>query len=152
VVTPVAGTPVQITIPVDAFAHTNPNAVVTLNARQTSGEALPSWLSFDASSGKFTVRSAPGERRVVEVRVEARDGQRVVVTTFKITVGGTAQRGALLEPAGRLGLSAQLRLAAQRQHLPAERLDRLGSWLGQRPVAEQRLPARPAAVVEKMEG
>jgi hypothetical protein len=97
---------------------------------------------------------------VVEVRVEARDGQRVVVTTFKITVGGTAQRGneqrgALLEPVGRPGLSAQLRLAAQRQYLPAERLDRLGSWLAQRPLAHQRVAERAPArmpVAEKVEG
>jgi hypothetical protein len=138
IVAPTNGT-AQITIPSDAFAHTNPNAVVTLNARQANGEALPPWVSFDAATGKFTVRAAPGERRVIEVRVEARDGSnRAVFTTFKIQVGGAAKRASLLEPAGRPGLSTQLRMAAERQQVPLERLDQLA-----------RLAKRPAAALMK---
>ncbi|WP_218011571.1 putative Ig domain-containing protein, partial [Azohydromonas lata] len=125
----------QIAIPADAFAHTNPNAVVTLTARQANGEALPPWMTFDAATGKFTVRAAPGERRVIEVRVQASDGSgRPVSTTFKIQVGAAAKRGAMLEPAGRPGLTAQLRMAAQRQHLPLERMDQLAR-LAKRPAA-----------------
>ncbi|NML18669.1 DUF4347 domain-containing protein [Azohydromonas caseinilytica] len=126
----VAGGTGLLTIPADAFAHTDPGAVVTLSARQANGAALPAWVSFDPATGRFTVRAAPGERKALELRVEARDHlDRVVVTTFKLQVGG--QRSALLEPAGRPGLSAQLRLAAQRPHAPLERLDRLAR-LGQR--------------------
>jgi VCBS repeat-containing protein len=135
VVAPSNGT-AQITIPADAFAHTDPNAVVKLNARQANGEALPPWLSFDAATGKFTVRAAPGERRTIEVRVEARDGSnRTVFTTFKIQVGGPTKRTTQLEPAGRPGLSTQLRMAAERQQVPLGRLDQLAR-LAKRPAAE----------------
>jgi hypothetical protein len=113
----------EITIPVDAFAHTNANAVVVLSARLANGDPLPDWLVFDPTSGKFVLRTAMGERRTLEVQVEARDSaNNVVFTTFKIQVGEAGRQSSLPEKSRRLGLSAQLRMAAQRQHGPLQRL------------------------------
>jgi len=87
VVTPTTGT-FRLTVPADAFAHTNPNAVVTLKATQISGEALPAWLAFDSVAGRFTGRTAPGERRAIRIKVLARDdGGRSVYTTFAVSIG-----------------------------------------------------------------
>jgi hypothetical protein len=109
---------IEIAVPDDAFAHTNPNAVVVLSARLANGDPLPDWLVFDPATGKFILHAAPGERKAVEVRVEARDGaNNAVFTTFRIQVGeGQGGPSSSLDRSGRPGLSVQLRMAAQRPH------------------------------------
>lgn len=78
----------RVVVPVDAFAHTNPNAVITLMATQSSGEQLPAWASFESVTGRFTFRVAPGERRTLNIKVVARDdGGRSTYTTFLVMVG-----------------------------------------------------------------
>ena len=84
----VASTPFRVTVPADAFAHTNRNAVVNLRATQANGQPLPAWLSFDAMTGTFFGRVAPGERRNLQIQVTAKDdGGRVASETFLIAVG-----------------------------------------------------------------
>jgi hypothetical protein len=117
-----AGGVAQFSVPADAFAHSDPNAEVRLSARLANGDPLPEWLVFDPVSGRFVLRTAPGERKVLEVRVEARDGSNVVVyTTFKIQLTPAQPAAPLSERSGRSGLSAQLRQAAQRPPLALER-------------------------------
>ena len=60
-------------VPRDAFAHTDPQAMVMLQARLANGAPLPAWLKFDSLRGEF-VGSPPGlEQGTVEVEVIARD-------------------------------------------------------------------------------
>ncbi|MBS0371789.1 MAG: hypothetical protein JSS57_21615, partial [Proteobacteria bacterium] len=140
-----AGSPAVIPVPHDAFAHANPNATVTLRAEQANGAALPPWIVFDASSGKFVVKASANVKGTVEVRVIARDNHgREAVATFKFVVGDGrtgAQRGAALErpaqplaAAGRTGLAEQIRHAARPQGV-GERLAALARTLTQGPWA-----------------
>ncbi|MGE5526100.1 MAG: tandem-95 repeat protein, partial [Rhodospirillaceae bacterium] len=43
----------DIRIPPDAFAHTDPTAVVRLDAAMLDGDTLPDWLHFDRAAGRF---------------------------------------------------------------------------------------------------
>jgi uncharacterized delta-60 repeat protein len=104
----------QILVPADAFAHTDPKAVVQLEARQANGRPLPSWASFDPRSGRFVVRPPAGFTGEVSIRVTAHDAQgHEAVTYFRFHVGGRGGQ-AFLDGAGRAGLSDQIRLASQR--------------------------------------
>jgi hypothetical protein len=115
------GAVVVIPIPADAFSHSDPNAVVTLQAKMANGAPLPNWVQFDAASGKFIVAPPPGVARDLVVKVTARDANgKEAVLTFKIKLA-KAQREAMLERPGRLGLSAQIRLAGERP-APLEQL------------------------------
>jgi hypothetical protein len=63
----------SIRVPEDAFAHTDPAAVVHLDARLIDGSPLPSWLKFEGTRGTF--RGVPPERLggSLEIEVIARD-------------------------------------------------------------------------------
>jgi hypothetical protein len=74
----------------------------------TNGQALPSWIAFNAAEGKFTVTPPPGETGDFVVRVVAKDAEgHEAVTTFHIKVGATGQPqgrpGAGIGPDGRTG-------------------------------------------------
>jgi VCBS repeat-containing protein len=62
-----------LTVPQDAFAHTDPHAIVILEARLASGAPLPSWLSFDGARGEFAGTPPDGLQGSTEVEVVARD-------------------------------------------------------------------------------
>lgn len=109
----------EISIPADAFADTNPNAVIQLTAQQANGRPLPNWVQFDPREGKFIVQAPKGVSGELSIKVVARDSTgHEAVSTFKIRVGGNgAGRQTMLEHApGRLGLSEQIRLAAVTRH------------------------------------
>jgi hypothetical protein len=78
----------QYQIPREAFAHTDPTAIVTLNARMASGETLPSWLSFDARSGLFRGVPPGGEPVTLDLMLTAvdEDGHEASVE-FKLELG-----------------------------------------------------------------
>lgn len=103
----------SISIPLDAFVHTDPNAQVTLSARLANGQALPAWIRFDPQAGTFSVTPPPGAQRDMVVRVIARDNQgREVTAVFRIRIGGRdLGPRAMLE--GRPGLSEQMRMAGR---------------------------------------
>jgi hypothetical protein len=125
-------------IPLDAFAHTDPAAIVQLSARLVNGQPLPSWLRLDA---RGTFRGVPPEdlEGTLEIEVVARDQEgREARTTFSLDVD--ALRDAL---AARVTASAALGLdvdAAEvlRARLEAERAAREAS-------GKPRDPAKPAA-------
>jgi hypothetical protein len=105
----------EISVPPDVFAHTDPNAVIELSARQPDGRPLPNWVRFDAASGKFTVNAPKGTTGDIAVKVVARDGDgREAATVFHIRVGGK-QAQAQPQPEGRAGLSEQLHQAARQR-------------------------------------
>jgi hypothetical protein len=62
----------EFVIPQDMFAHTDPNAVVRLEAKLADGSILPSWLSFDSQTGAFR-GVAPDGRAILDLIITAHD-------------------------------------------------------------------------------
>ena len=78
-------------IPADAFAHTDPSAIVLLEARLASGSPLPSWLSFDGVTGQFSGTPPEGLRGAIELEVTAKDTDgREAHANFRLLVGEIA--------------------------------------------------------------
>jgi hypothetical protein len=107
----------QFQLSSDAFAHTDPNAVIKLDARLSSGEPLPAWLSFNPANGTFSGVPPDGKATPVEVQVVARDSQaREASVIFKLEMGVvgamTTASGAALDssdrgfPVSRVGVDA----------------------------------------------
>ena len=85
----------QYQLPPEAFAHTDPNAVIKLSAKQSSGDPLPAWLSFNAANGTFSGVSPDGKVTPVEVQVVAQDSQaREASVIFKLELGVAASTSA----------------------------------------------------------
>ncbi|MGE5492851.1 MAG: Ig-like domain-containing protein, partial [Actinomycetota bacterium] len=117
-----AGQGAEIRIPADTFIGFGADGALQLSAMQANGRPLPNWIRFDAAKGTFVANPPPGVSGELTVRLSARDTDgRMVVTTFKIRVGGNRQAGQ--ESPGRIGLSEQIRLAAR----PAGRLGHLAA-------------------------
>lgn len=109
----------EIIVPFDAFAHTNPEATVTLFMAQADGRPLPPWMRFDPASGKLIFKAPPGFQGELALRLVARDHQgREAVLTFRIVIGNESLQERTA-PQGRAGLAEQLRLASQAPGLAA---------------------------------
>ncbi len=95
-------------IPADAFMHTDVNATVKLVAMLSTGEALPSWLRFDPTTGRFegTVPAGVDGELIITIKAIDMDGRRAE-TIFRIKLAAN-------KVVGRAGLAEQLRLAAKR--------------------------------------
>ncbi len=103
----------SVQVPADAFVHTDAKAVVELSARMADGRAMPKWLAFDATTGKFSGEAPPDFVGDVVLVVEARDAEgRRAEAMFRIKLVAKRAEGAALE--GRPGLSEQFRAAARR--------------------------------------
>jgi hypothetical protein len=118
----------EISVPADAFAHTDPNATIQLSAMQADGQPLPQWIAFDPHTGKFEVHAPHGVNGDVVIKLVAHDAQgHEAIAVFKIHLGGkrhAAQGHALATPSARASLSEQVRMAA-RTHTPIAALERL---------------------------
>ncbi|WP_310449086.1 filamentous hemagglutinin N-terminal domain-containing protein [Sulfuritalea sp.] len=78
----------NFTLPDDTFTHTNPNAVVSLSARQANGQPLPSWVRFDPQSGSISGTPPAGIRGNISIQVQARDRDgNEVSTILKLNLG-----------------------------------------------------------------
>ncbi|MGE5641339.1 MAG: putative Ig domain-containing protein, partial [Clostridia bacterium] len=74
-------------IPEDAFAHTDPSAIVHLEARMADGTALPAWLRFEGNRGTFAGVPPEGLIGQLEIEVIARDTEgREAHTRFVLLV------------------------------------------------------------------
>jgi VCBS repeat-containing protein len=107
-----AGSHLSLTVPADAFAHTQPQAVVRLTATLQDGKPLPAWVQFNGQTGQFVGDVPKGLKGELKIKLIARDlGGREVTALFRINVGqnGAPQADAKAAPAGKPGLSAQLR-------------------------------------------
>ncbi|MEI6722274.1 MAG: putative Ig domain-containing protein, partial [Betaproteobacteria bacterium] len=72
-------------------AHTDPKAVITLDARQSNGEPLPGWVSFNPVKGTLSGAPPSGKPTSIEVQVLARDNQaREAAVIFKLELGAAA--------------------------------------------------------------
>jgi hypothetical protein len=79
----------SVRVPEDAFAHTDPRAIVQLEARLTNGMPLPAWLEFGGTSGLFRGTPPDGMQGSLEIEVIARDTEgREAHTTFVLRVEG----------------------------------------------------------------
>jgi hypothetical protein len=110
------GRQIEVPIPRDAFAHTRNDATISLTVLQSDGQALPSWLVFDARLGMFRGVPPKGLHTTIEIRVIARDqAGNQVETIFRINVeeAGVGTGEAVHVPSGKAGLSEQLRVAGK---------------------------------------
>jgi hypothetical protein len=74
-------------VPINAFAHTDPSAVVTLEARLSDGSPLPGWLRFDGLRGVFSGTPPEGVEQTLEIEVVARDTEgREARTQFTLEI------------------------------------------------------------------
>jgi len=109
----------EISVPADAFAHSDPHAAIQLSAYLVDGQPLPNWMNFDAQTGKFIVQATSGVSGELSVKVVARDSEgHEVSAIFKIRLLGKRPGQALLDQPGRPGLSEQIRLAARHPGSP----------------------------------
>jgi hypothetical protein len=93
-------------IPLDAFRHTDPDAVVSLTATLADGSVLPTWLLFDPLQGRFQGIPPTGFSGELFIRVVARDSLgRQVETLFHLQLLDLEGRGTVLGPEG---ITAQL--------------------------------------------
>lgn len=105
------GTTSKVSMPFDAFVHSNKDAVIKLEARQADNTALPSWVSFDPASGVFEVTPPPAFKGKLDLKVTARDDDgREATAIFQMFVGEQEP----VRSQSREGLSEKLRLAGKR--------------------------------------
>lgn len=98
---------IKLIIPIDTFVHTDPNAIIRLEATMLDGQPLPAWLKFDALKGEFYGIVPNGIEGDIELKVKATDNFGQAVTTkFKIKV--KAKNDNIVNFSGREGLSTQM--------------------------------------------
>ncbi|PXF29262.1 hypothetical protein WH50_21760, partial [Pokkaliibacter plantistimulans] len=78
------------TVPANTFTDVDAGDTLTLSATLADGSALPSWLSFDASTGTFSGTPDNGDVGVIRIKVTATDTQGAAVSSdFSLTVINT---------------------------------------------------------------
>jgi len=81
------GVPVNLVVPADTFADVDAGDVLTYGASLANGGALPSWLSFDATTRTFSGTPDDAQVGSLELRVTATDlAQESVFDEFTLTV------------------------------------------------------------------
>jgi hypothetical protein len=121
-------------IPAGVFGHTDPKAVVTIQATLEDGSPLPSWLKFDAGTGTFTGKPPEGETRDLQIKVTARDNAGSEATVnFKLDVNENGN-----QPAGE-GQNGQNNAGQQRTDAarPADRQTAQAPLLGRPSLTAQ---------------
>ncbi|MCA1245681.1 Ig-like domain-containing protein, partial [Massilia sp. MS-15] len=110
------GTQLSLTVPADAFAHTQPKAVVRLSATLQDGRPLPTWIHFNGQTGQFTGEVPKGLKGELRIKLIARDMEgREAAALFRINVGSSVVApDGKAAPLGKPGLSQQLRAAPPR--------------------------------------
>jgi hypothetical protein len=79
---------VQYVVPKDAFAHTDPGAIVRLQAHSADGGPLPSWLEFDSVSGILRGIPPAGVNGFLDILLIARDDEgRQASIEFRLQLG-----------------------------------------------------------------
>ena len=101
----------KISLPADAFIHSNKDAVIKLEAKQADNSNLPSWVKFDQTSGVFEVTPPFGFKGKIDLKVLARDDDgREAVAMFQLFIGEqTTDR-----PQSRESFTEKLRMAGKR--------------------------------------
>ncbi|PPC75431.1 hypothetical protein C4K68_20610, partial [Pokkaliibacter plantistimulans] len=77
----------RFTVPAGTFSDVDTGDSLTLSATLADGSALPSWLSFDASTGTFSGTPDNGDVGVISITVTATDTSGAAVSSsFSLTV------------------------------------------------------------------
>ena len=107
-----AGAQLSMTVPADAFAHTQPKATVRLAAVLQDGRPLPTWVQFNGQTGQFTGDVPKGLTGELKIKLIARDlNGREAVALFRLNVGQV--RTGEAAAAGKAGLTERLGQAGQ---------------------------------------
>ena len=81
-------TATKVSLPFDAFIHSNKDAVIKLNAKQADDSPLPNWVQFDPTSGVFEVVPPAGFKGKLNLKVIARDDDgREATAIFQMFIG-----------------------------------------------------------------
>ncbi len=90
----------MVRVPGDAFGHTDPAAIVFLEARLADGRPLPDWLQFNPVQGTFSGTPPAAFAGELEVEIVARDNEgREARTTFHLELDQVRTRAAEAAPA-----------------------------------------------------
>src|SRR6185436_2318024 len=80
----------SLTLPANTFADVDAGDTLSYGATLANGNALPSWLSFNAATRTFSGTPLNGDVGTISVRVTATDGASASVSdTFDLTVANT---------------------------------------------------------------
>lgn len=101
----------KVSLPFDAFIHSNKDAVIKLEAKQVDNSKLPAWVQFDPVSGVFEVTPPQGFKGKLDLKVIARDDDgREAVAIFQMFIGEQSTT----RPQTRESFSEKLRMAGKR--------------------------------------
>ena len=101
----------KVSLPFDAFIHSNKDAVIKLDAKQVDDSKLPSWVQFDPATGVFEVTPPRGFKGKMDLKVVARDDDgREAVAIFQMFIGEQDQQ----RPQSRDSFTEKLRMAGKR--------------------------------------
>jgi hypothetical protein len=101
----------KISLPFDAFIHSDKDAVIKLEAKQADNRPLPNWVQFDPVSGVFEVTPPKGFKGKLDLKVVARDDDgREATALFQLFVGEQEK----VNPQSRESFSEKLRMAGKR--------------------------------------
>jgi hypothetical protein len=107
------GIATKISLPFDAFVHSNKDATIALEAKLADDSSLPSWVQFDPATGVFEVTPPPGFKGKLDLKVVARDDDgREAVALFQMFVGEEAPEAP--RPQSRDSLADKLRMATKK--------------------------------------
>ena len=101
----------KVSLPFDAFIHSNKDAVIKLESKQADDTPLPKWVKFDPATGVFEVTPPANFKGKLDLKVMARDDDgREAVVIFQMFVGKQTQD----RPQSRESFSEKLRMAGKR--------------------------------------
>ena len=104
-------TTTKVSLPFDAFIHSNKDAVIKLEAKQADNSKLPAWVQFDPATGVFEVTPPKGFKGKLDLKVVARDDDgREAVAIFQMFIGEQQVN----RPQSRDSFSDKLRMAGKR--------------------------------------
>jgi Putative Ig domain len=128
---------ISLPVPADAFAHTDPTAIVHLEARLEDGSPLPAWLRFDGMRGVFTGFPPVGSDEALGIEIVARDtAGREARTHFTLEI-------AALRNAAAAGIG--LGMDVDKEELEKARREAARQARGGQPAAAGVRPAKPGA-------
>lgn len=106
------GSSSKVSLPYDAFIHSNKDAVIKLDAKLADNSPLPNWVRFDPATGSFEVNPPKDFKGKLDLKVVALDDDgREATALFQLFVG---DKPAEQKPQSRNSLTEKLRLAGQR--------------------------------------
>jgi Ca2+-binding RTX toxin-like protein len=88
---------IDFALPLGSFTDAD-NATLTYSATLTNSAALPSWLSFNASTQRFTGTPPANFNGAMDIRVTASDGSLFASDDFRLTINPVNDAPAVVTP------------------------------------------------------